>query len=287
MNLVLDQLKGVLTDSISKFMKDNIKLEDADIKSIFGDSMDKVLYHDEGFVKDLSTKMSDVVMPAYVKELRYLKKIVSGIDDVSNELRQLQEKLAKELRLIKPNPQNVDETVKLLNNAVEKFVTQANNIAKVKIGLREIEGSEKSASMENVQIPPYSAYIPPYSTYIPPYPTNIPPYSTNIESYPTYPTYPTPILKTPDDVSRAVINVVKNKISDIVKIKQGGGGVKHAPAIDEPIVELLESNKPPIKIPKRNYQDFTGNTSSLFNQIMKEKMRRGGTRKKRKYAYTK
>lgn len=285
MNLVLDQLKGVLTDSISKFMKDNIKLEDADIKSIFGDSMDKVLYHDEGFVKDLSTKMSDVVMPAYVKELRYLKKIVSGIDDVSNELRQLQEKLAKELRLIKPNPQNVDETVKLLNNAVEKFVTQANNIAKVKIGLREIEGSEKTASMENVQIPPYSAYIPPYSTYIPPYPTNIPPYSTNIESYPTYPTtptYPTPILKTQDDVSRAVINVVKNKISDIVKIKQGGGGVKHAPAIDEPIVELLESNKPPIKIPKRNYQDFTGNTSSLFNQIMKEKMRRGGTRKKRK-----
>ena len=79
MNLVLDQLKGVLSDSIGKFLKENIKLEDTDIKSIFGDNMDKVLYHDEGFVKELSNKMSDVVMPAYVKELRYLKKIVSGI----------------------------------------------------------------------------------------------------------------------------------------------------------------------------------------------------------------
>jgi hypothetical protein len=79
MNIVLDQLKGVLSDSIAKFLKENIKLEDTDIKTIFGDNMDKVLYHDEGFLKDLSSKMSDVVMPAYMKELRYLKKIVSGV----------------------------------------------------------------------------------------------------------------------------------------------------------------------------------------------------------------
>jgi hypothetical protein len=257
MNLALDQLKGVLSDSISKFMKENIKLEDTDIKSIFGDSMDKVLYHDEGFVKDLSNKMSDVVMPAYVKELRYLKKIVSGIDDVSKDLRQLQEKMAKELRSIKPNPQNVDETIKRVNDVVEQFVTKANDIAKDKIGLREIEGSD-----DNEQ-----------STFV-----------VSKEEAAAGQSVENAVLKTPDDVSKTVINVVRNKISDIINQKkiQGGGAIKHIPAIDEPIDEYLESNKPPVKIPKRNYQDYTGNTSSLFNQIMKEKMRRGGTRKKRK-----
>lgn len=255
MNLALDQLKGVLSDSISKFMKENIKLEDTDIKSIFGDSMDKVLYHDEGFVKDLSNKMSDVVMPAYVKELRYLKKVVSGIDDVSKDLKQLQEKMANELRSIKPNPQNVDETIKRVNDVVEQFVTKANNIAKDKIGLREIEGSD-----ENEQSP----------------------FIVSKEEALAGPSVANTVLKTPEDVSRVVIDVVKNKISGILKQKQGGGAIKHVPAIDEPIVELLESNKPPIKIPKRNYQDYTGNTSSLFNQIMRAKMAQGGTRKKRK-----
>lgn len=266
MNLALDQLKGVLSDSISKFMKENIKLEDTDIKSIFGDSMDKVLYHDEGFVKELSNKMSDVVMPAYVKELRYLKKVVSGIDDVSKDLKQLQEKMANELRSIKPNPQNVDETIKRVNDVVEQFVTKANDIAKDKIGLREIEGSNETNKVDSDK-------------------NEQSPFVVSMEeanANPYGPSVANTVLKTPEDVSRVVIDVVKNKISGILKQKQGGGSIKHVPAIDEPVVELLESNKPPIKIPKRNYQDYTGNTSSIFNQIMKEKMRRGGTRKKRK-----
>lgn len=241
MNLVLDQLKGVLSDSIGKFLKENIKLEDTDIKSIFGDNMDKVLYHDEGFVKELSNKMSDVVMPAYVKELRYLKKIVSGIDNVTVLLNELQERLAIDLRTIKPNPQNVDETIKQVNNAVEQFVKKANSIAKEKIGLREIEGSNEEGSSPSV----LSQQAP----------------ITNA------------ILKTPDDVSKAVVDSVKNNISELVKQKQSGGAQKrHALTVDNPIDNFLESDKKPVRIPKRNYNDYTGNSSSLFNQIIKEKM---------------
>ena len=276
MNLVLDQLKGVLSDSFAKFMKENIKLEDGDIKSIFGDSMDKVLYHDEGFVKELSGKMSDVVMPAYVKELRYLKKVVSGIDVVSKDLKTLQDKMADELRTIKPNPQNVDETIKRVNDVVEQFVTKANEIAKDKIGLREIEGPDetnKKGPDENEQSPfvvsKAEAEANPYGLNGPVGPV------ANV------------VLKTPDDVSKAVVNLVRNKISDIINQNkiQGGGAIKHEPAIKPDVTKFLESDKPPVKIPKRNYQDYTGNTSSLFNQIMKEKMsqkRQGGTRKKRK-----
>jgi len=277
MNLVLDELKGVLSDSIAKFMKENIKLGDGDIKSIFGDSMDKVLYHDEGFVKELSGKMSDVVMPAYVKELRYLKKVVSGIDVVSKDLRQLQEKMADELRTIKPNPQNVDETIKRVNDVVEQFVTKANEIAKDKIGLREIEGpdetkeSDKTKGPDKIEESPFvvskeEAAANPYGPVVP---------VANV------------VLKTPDDVSKAVVNVVTKNISDIINQQkiQGGGAIKHEPAINDDVKKFLESDKPPVKIPKRNYQDYTGNTSSLFNQIMKEKIlqkRQGGTRKKRK-----
>lgn len=272
MNLVLDQLKGVLSDSFAKFMKENIKLEDGDIKSIFGDSMDKVLYHDEGFVKELSGKMSDVVMPAYVKELRYLKKVVSGIDVVSKDLKTLQDKMADELRTIKPNPQNVDETIKRVNDVVEQFVTKANEIAKDKIGLREIEGPDetnKKGPDENEQSPfvvsKAEAEANPYGL------------SANGPVAPVGPVGPVAnvVLKTPDDVSKAVVNLVRNKI-------QSGGAIKHEPAIKPDVTKFLESDKPPVKIPKRNYQDYTGNTSSLFNQIMKEKMSKGGTRKKRK-----
>lgn len=277
MNLVLDQLKGVLSDSIAKFMKENIKLGDGDIKSIFGDSMDKVLYHDEGFVKELSGKMSDVVMPAYVKELRYLKKVVSGIDVVSKDLRQLQEKMADELRTIKPNPQNVDETIKRVNDVVEQFVTKANEIAKDKIGLREIEGPDETKESDKLEESPFvvSKEEAAANPYGPVGPVGL-----------VGPVGPVAnvVLKTPDDVSKAVVNLVRNKISDIINQKkiQSGGAIKHKPAINPDVEKFLESDKPPVKIPKRNYQDYTGNTSSLFNQIMKEKMSKGGTRKKRK-----
>lgn len=285
MNLVIDQLKGVLSDSISKFMKENIKLEDGDIKSIFGDSMDKVLYHDEGFVKELSGKMSDVVMPAYVKELRYLKKVVSGIDVVSKDLRQLQEKMADELKSIKPNPQNVDETIKRVNDAVEQFVTKANEIAKDKIGLREIEGPDETKESDKLEESPFvvskeEAAANPYGPVGPVGPVGA-----------VGPVGPVAnvVLKTPDDVSKAVIDLVRNKISDIINKQQiqRGGATKHKPAKHEPDIEpnvdkFLESDKPPVKIPKRHVQDYTGNISSLLNQIMKKKMSKGGTRKKRK-----
>jgi len=95
MELVLGELKGVLSDSVSKFLKENVRLEETDIKTIISDIMDKLLYHDEGFIKDVSSKMSDVIMPAYMKELRYLKNVVNGIDKMTLSMKELQERLEK------------------------------------------------------------------------------------------------------------------------------------------------------------------------------------------------
>ena len=144
MNLVLDQLKGVLSDSIAKFLKENIKLDDTDIKTIFGENMDKVLYHDEGFLKDLSSKMSDVVMPAYMKELRYLKKIVSGVDEVTKSMKALQDRMEKDMSAVVPNPKNASETTNKMNQIVEEFIKKATELTKTKIGLREVLPGEVS-----------------------------------------------------------------------------------------------------------------------------------------------
>lgn len=140
MELVLGELKGVLLDSVSKFLSENVRLEETDIKSIFGDSMDKVLYHDEGFIKDISSKMSDVIMPAYMKELRYLKNVVNGIDKMTLSMKKLQERLEKELKTIVPNPQNHDDTLKRINDVIAKFVDNTTKIAVEEIGLRGYTG---------------------------------------------------------------------------------------------------------------------------------------------------
>jgi len=143
MELVLGELKGVLSDSVSKFLKENVKFEEADIKSIFGDSMDKVLYHDEGFIKEVSNKMSDVIMPAYMKELRYLKKVVKGVDKMTLSMKELQDRLADELKSIVPNPQNHDDTLKRVNVVMAKFIDRVTKIAEKDIGLREVTPEDK------------------------------------------------------------------------------------------------------------------------------------------------
>jgi hypothetical protein len=245
MNLVLDQLKGVMSDSIAKFLKENIKLEDTDIKTIFGDNMDKVLYHDEGFVKELSSKMSDVIMPAYMKELRYLKKVVSGIDDVTISLKELQTKLEKELKAIKPNPQNADDTMKQVNNLVEQFVTKANDIAKNKIGLREVQADETQAEVRGTQ-------------------------SEDIQSNIINPTINAPALTNPSAVSNALTNEISNMIQNANK--KSGGAPKHLLNVEPDIDIYLENYQKKPRIPKRNYNEYNGNVSELINLIVREKI---------------
>lgn len=261
MNLVLDQLKGVMSDSIAKFLKENIKLEDTDIKTIFGDNMDKVLYHDEGFVKELSSKMSDVVMPAYMKELRYLKKVVSGIDDVTISLKELQDKLEKELKAIKPNPQNADDTMKQVNNLVEQFVTKANDIAKNKIGLREVQadetqaevqGTQSEGTLSNIINPPINA-----SSLMNPSGVSL----TNPAG---------PALTNPSAVSNALTNEISNMIQNANK--KSGGAPKHLLDVEPDIDTYLENYQKKPRIPKRNYNEYNGNVSELINLIVREKI---------------
>jgi hypothetical protein len=274
MNVVLDQLKGVLSDSIAKFLRENVKLEDTDIKTIFGDNMDKVLYHDEGFVKELSSKMSDVVMPAYMKELRYLKKVVSGIDDVSKDLKQLQDKLAEELKLIKSNPQNTDDTVKKIDDVIKKFIEKSTQIAQNKIGLREVQDEGQSmatpvAKIENSVINPSlttsSGVLP--SGVLPSgvLPSGLLPSGVS--------------LTTPSSISNALTNEISKIIQNANKksggaTQSGGAGValKHLPNVDSDIDTYLDNYQKTPRIPKRNYNEYNGNVSQLINQIVREKM---------------
>jgi hypothetical protein len=269
MNLVLDQLKGVLSDSIAKFLKENIKLDDTDIKTIFGDNMDKVLYHDEGFLKDLSSKMSDVVMPAYMKELRYLKKIVSGVDDVTKSMKALQDRMEKDMAAVVPNPKNASETTNKMNQIVEEFIKKATELTKTKIGLREVlpgevskeEGTAEESSVSSVQ--------------------NVAPLEKQ---------------STPSDITNAISDEILNIINQ-QKAKRGGasaqqsvqrdqqigtsaqsaqrdlqsGGTK-MPDIEPQINKYIEDHKNVPKIPRRDYTEYDGNLSQLLNQIIREKM---------------
>jgi hypothetical protein len=266
MNVVLDQLKGVMSDSIAKFLRENVKLEDTDIKTIFGDNMDKVLYHDEGFVKELSSKMSDVVMPAYMKELRYLKKVVTGIDEVSKDLKQLQDKLGVELRSIKPNPQNAEDTMKQVNNIVDQFIKKSTEIANTKIGLRDApsEGTQSEGTQSEGQNTSTVSVVNPVA-------------QTAITS---------PLsmsLTTPSAVANALTNEISKMIQNANKksggatqsggaIQSGGAGAKHLPNVDPDIDTYLDNYQKHPRIPKRNYNEYDGNVSQLINQIVREKM---------------
>lgn len=254
MNLVLDQLKGILSESVAKFLKENIKLEDTDIKTIFGDNMDKVLYHDEGFLKDLSSKMSDVVMPAYMKELRYLKKVVSGVDDVTKTMKDIQDKFAQELRLIKPNPQNADETIVKMNKVVEEFIKKATEITQNKIGLREVnqddikEQDEEKAVEETAKEEATVSQIS----------NNIVPPIANVA------------LSTPASITNTMINEIENIVKQASAKK--GGAPKHLPNVEPKVNKYMLTHEKTLKIPKRNYNDYNGNISQLLNQIIREKM---------------
>ena len=260
MNMIVDQLKGVLSDSIAKFLKENIKLEDTDIKSIFGDGMDKVLYHDEGFLKDLSVKMSDVVMPAYMKELRYLKKVVSGVDNVTKMMKELQDKLADELKAVVPNPKNTSETTARINKIVEGFVKKATEIVETKIGLRELSPEELVKQTEILD------------TIEDKEPTKEPePAPTLTQAIVSNPITPL-VLKTPDDIT----NVLLNNISQTIQknVQKGGAANKpihHTPDITQQTDVFITEQKP-LRIPKRDYVEYDGNVSQLINQIMREKV---------------
>ena len=258
--MIVDQLKGVLSDSISKFLKENIKLEDTDIKSIFGDGMDKVLYHDEGFLKDLSVKMSDVVMPAYMKELRYLKKVVSGVDNVTKMMKELQDKLADELKAVVPNPNNTSETTARINKIVEGFVKKATEIVETKIGLRELSPEELVKQTEILD------------TIEDKEPTKEPePAPTLTQAIVSNPITPL-VLKTPDDIT----NVLLNNISQTIQknVQKGGAAnkpIRHTPDIT-PQTDVFITEQKPLRIPKRDYVEYDGNVSQLINQIMREKV---------------
>lgn len=275
MNLVVDQLKGVLSDSIAKFLKENIKLEDTDIKTIFGDGMDKVLYHDEGFLKEVSSKMSDVVMPAYMKELRYLKKVVSGVDNVTKMMRELQYKLTAELNAVVPNPQNAAETTAKINKIVEGFVKKATEIVETKIGLRELSPEElmkQTEILDTIEDEPLTkepmtqTKEPSTQTNRPPVPT--PTLSQAIVSNPTTPL----VLKTPDDITNALLNNISNTIQK--NVQKGGASnkvIRHTPDIT-PQTDVFITEQKPLRIPKRDYIEYDGNVSQLINQIMREKV---------------
>jgi hypothetical protein len=271
----MDQLKSVLSDSIAKFLKENIKLEDTDIKTIFGDGMDKVLYHDEGFLKDLSVKMSDVVMPAYMKELRYLKKVVSGVDNVTKMMRELQYKLTAELKAVVPNPQNTAETTAKINKIVEGFVKKATEIVETKIGLRELSSEElmkQTEILDTIENEPFAkepmtqTKEPLTQTIRPPVPT--PTLSQAIVSNPTTPL----VLKTPDDITNALLNNISNTIQK--NVQKGGASnkvIRHTPDITPQTNDFIIEHKPP-RIPRRDYTDYDGNVSQLINQIMRKKI---------------
>ena len=276
----MDQLKSVLSDSIAKFLKENIRLEDTDIKTIFGDGMDKVLYHDEGFLKDLSIKMSDVVMPAYMKELRYLKKVVTGVDNVTKMMKELQNKLTAELKAVVPNPQNTAETTAKINKIVEGFVKKATEIVETKIGLRDLSPEElvkQTEILDTIENEPFAKEPPvPTQTKEPEVPTqtNRPPVQTKspisqaILSNPTTPL----VLKTPDDITNALLNNISNTIQK--NVQKGGASnkvIRHAPDITPQTNDFIIEHKPP-RIPRRDYIDYDGNVSQLINQIMRKKI---------------
>jgi hypothetical protein len=263
MNLVIDQLKGVLSDSIAKFLKENIKLEDTDIKTIFGDNMDKVLYHDEGFLKDLSSKMSDVVMPAYMKELRYLKKIVSGVDDVTKSMKTLQDRLAKDLGEIVPNPQNANESKDKINKIVEEFVKKATELTQTKIGLREVlqEEETKSGEEAKTEVLPEEKSLPvEKSSSV----SNAPP----LEKAAVIKPIANAVLSTPSDIT----NALSDEIANIINQKKTQRGGARMPDIEPKINEYIETHEKVPRIPKRNYTEYDGNISQLLNQIIREKM---------------
>jgi hypothetical protein len=260
MSLIVDQLKGVLSDSIAKFLKENIKLEDTDIKTIFGDGMDKVLYHDEGFLKEVSGKMSDVVMPAYMKELRYLKKVVSGVDNVTKMMKELQDKLAAELKAVVPNPQNAADTTSQINKIVEGFVKKATEIVQTKIGLRELSPEELVKQTEILDT--IEDKEPEVQT------KDKEPASQAIVSNPTIPL----VLKTPDDITNALLNNISQTIQK--NVKKGGAAdkpIRHTPDIT-PQTDVFITEQKPLRIPKRDYAEYDGNVSQLINQIMREKV---------------
>ena len=268
MNLVVDELKGVLSDSIAKFLKENIKLEDTDIKTIFGDGMDKVLYHDEGFLKEVSGKMSDVVMPAYMKELRYLKKVVSGVDNVTKMMKELQDKLAAELKAVVPNPQNAADTTSQINKIVEGFVKKATEIVETKIGLRELLPEElvkQTEILDTIDDEPF-AKEPTKEPTKEPEPT--PTLTQAIVSNPTTPL----VLKTPDDITNALLNNISQTIEK--NVKKGGAvdkPIRRTPDIT-PQTDVFITEQKPLRIPKRDHTEYDGNVSQLINQIMREKV---------------
>jgi len=226
MNLVLEPLKGVLSDSIAKFLKENIKLDDTDIKTIFGDNMDKVLYHDEGFLKDLSSKMSDVVMPAYMKELRYLKKIVSGVDDVTKSMKALQDRLEKDLGAVVPNPKNARETADKMNKIVEEFIKKATELTKTKIGLREVlpgEVSKEEGTAEESLGSPVKQASPleKASALVSPSKEKASPTAAMIKPIENA------VLSTPSDITNALSDEILNIINQ-QKTKRGGASAQSA-----------------------------------------------------------
>ena len=180
-----------------------------------------------------------------MKELRYLKKVVSGIDDVSKDLKQLQDKLEKELKAIKPNPQNADDTMKQVNNLVEQFVTKANDIAKNKIGLREVQADETQAEVQGTQAEGTLSNI-----------IN-PPINASSLTNPS-----------------AVSNALTNEISYIIQNanKKSGGAPKHLLNVEPDIDTYLENYQKKPRIPKRNYNEYNGNVSELINLIVREKI---------------
>ena len=297
MNLVLEPLKGVLSDSIAKFLKENIKLDDTDIKTIFGDNMDKVLYHDEGFLKDLSSKMSDVVMPAYMKELRYLKKIVSGVDEVTKSMKALQDRMEKDLAAVVPNPENASETTNKMNQIVEEFIKKATELTKTKIGLREVLPEENPKSGEESKTGESSVS----SVFKP---SSVQKASPLEKASPVQQASPTAavikpienaVLSTPSDITNAISDEILNIINQ-QKAKRGGSSVQSAqrdlqsaqrdqestqstqsggsnmPDIEPQINKYIEGHKKVLKIPKRDYTEYDGNLSELLNQIIREKM---------------
>lgn len=296
MNLVVDQLKGVLSDSIAKFLKENIRLEDTDIKTIFGDGMDKVLYHDEGFLKEVSGKMSDVVMPAYMKELRYLKKVVSGVDNVTKMMKELQDKLTAELNAVVPNPQNAADTTSQINKIVEGFVKKATEIVETKIGLRELSPEElvkQTEILDTIEDEPF-AKEPTKEPEVPTKesakePTKEPEVSTQTKESEVStkgPEVPTPtlteaivsnpttplVLKTPDDITNALLNNISQTIQK--NVKKGGAAdkpIRHTLNIT-PQTDVFITEQKPLRIPKRDYNEYDGNVSQLINQIMREKV---------------
>jgi hypothetical protein len=244
------------------------------IKNIFDDGMDKVLTYDEGFLKEISKKMSDVVMPAYMMELRYLKQVVTGVDNVTKEMKKLQDNLVAELNAVVPNPQNAADTISQINKIVERFVKKATEIVETKIGLRELlpeelvkqtkilDTIEDGPSTEEPEVPTKGNESEPALTL-----------SQSIVSNPIT----TLVLKTPDDITNALLN---NILQTIQKNVQKGGAadkpdanteIHHTPDITSEINNFITEHKSP-RIPDGGSPRYTGNISQLINQIMGKKV---------------